>query len=223
MTLNQERVAAGLCGRCGKRPHRADGTWCEPCVVKRKRDRDRRRDEGQCQHCSKPAEIGKTQCAQCSDKRAIKRHPNTCIAKWCRTPAEIGKAYCTKHLARSLTNVGWAVKERAAAKRKATISPIYRAQRGRCAGCRLPLPIRLLAIDHIIPKSMGGGNEPRNLQLLCSYCNSAKHAGAHADLLAALRARGIIDAAGNNIEGRRFGIICTTLAERVLASIRPYK
>ena len=29
-------------------------------------------------------------------------------------------------------------------------------------------------IDHIVPKSRGGGNEDDNLQLLCSTCNSRK-------------------------------------------------
>lgn len=33
-----------------------------------------------------------------------------------------------------------------------------------------------LTIDHVLPKSQGGTNDIRNLQLLCQDCNSAKGA-----------------------------------------------
>ena len=31
-------------------------------------------------------------------------------------------------------------------------------------------------IDHIIPKSLGGGNDRHNLQCICKYCNRSKRA-----------------------------------------------
>ena len=34
---------------------------------------------------------------------------------------------------------------------------------------------RVLVIDHVLPKSKGGGNEYDNLQTLCSNCHSIKH------------------------------------------------
>lgn len=36
-----------------------------------------------------------------------------------------------------------------------------------------------LSIDHIIPRSRGGGNEVENLQTLCRSCNSSKGAKCH--------------------------------------------
>lgn len=36
------------------------------------------------------------------------------------------------------------------------------------------LKLRMVTIEHLLPVSKGGGNEPENLALLCSFCNSAK-------------------------------------------------
>lgn len=36
-----------------------------------------------------------------------------------------------------------------------------------------------LTLDHIIPKSAGGTNALRNLQLLCRGCNEAKGSGGY--------------------------------------------
>jgi hypothetical protein len=41
----------------------------------------------------------------------------------------------------------------------------------KCVNCEIESD---LAIDHILPVSRGGTNEPRNLQLLCGRCNSSK-------------------------------------------------
>ena len=45
---------------------------------------------------------------------------------------------------------------------------------GRCALCGATNQERLLDVDHIRPRSKGGGNEYANLQVLCSKCNRAK-------------------------------------------------
>ncbi len=47
-------------------------------------------------------------------------------------------------------------------------------QKNVCAGCQYPLPLHVLTIDHIAPRSKGGGNQAKNIQLLCSKCNSIK-------------------------------------------------
>ena len=53
---------------------------------------------------------------------------------------------------------------------------LYEEQGGRCAAgrCSADLPLRLLEVDHIVPRSAGGGNEIDNFQLLCSWCNKVK-------------------------------------------------
>ncbi len=51
---------------------------------------------------------------------------------------------------------------------------LARLQLDTCAGCQYTLPSHVLTIDHILPKSKGGGNQAKNIQLLCSTCNSIK-------------------------------------------------
>lgn len=52
---------------------------------------------------------------------------------------------------------------------------IRKAQRGRCAMCRIKLCGKG-HLDHIIAISKGGTNWPRNLQFLCRDCNLRKNA-----------------------------------------------
>lgn len=60
------------------------------------------------------------------------------------------------------------------------IKCIFRAQKGRCAYCRVQLG-KNYHIDHIMPLARGGSNYPNNIQLLCPRCNTAKHANHPAD------------------------------------------
>ena len=50
----------------------------------------------------------------------------------------------------------------------------YEDQRGMCAGCDRYMRIEEFEVDHIVPKSKGGGNELDNLQVLCHLCNNWK-------------------------------------------------
>ena len=68
---------------------------------------------------------------------------------------------------------------------------LYGQQEGHCAGCDVLFDIRNLAVDHIVPRSKGGGHNIENLQLLCGGCNSMKGAGAQEEFLAALKRAGI--------------------------------
>ena len=127
-----------------------------------------------------------------NDKRYAKRKAAG-ICHGCGKPARKGKVQCVKCAAKG--------KARYAKHRAAATSGMYVAQGGKCAACRglAPSP-RWLTIDHIVPRKKGGGDNPSNLQLLCHYCNSVKHARPQSALIAHLREQGIIDAAGNNIE-----------------------
>jgi site-specific DNA-methyltransferase (adenine-specific) len=51
---------------------------------------------------------------------------------------------------------------------------LYKEQNCLCNGCKTQFEIRNLEIDHIIPKSKGGGDYYENYQLLCSACNRMK-------------------------------------------------
>ena len=51
---------------------------------------------------------------------------------------------------------------------------LYKEQNSLCNGCKTQFDIRNLEIDHIIPKSKGGGDYYENYQLLCSACNRMK-------------------------------------------------
>ena len=51
---------------------------------------------------------------------------------------------------------------------------LYREQKGKCKACGQDFECRNLEIDHIIPKSKGGGDYYENYQLLCGNCNRIK-------------------------------------------------
>ncbi len=51
---------------------------------------------------------------------------------------------------------------------------LYKLQGALCNGCEDKLDMRHFEIDHIIPKSKGGGNYYENYQLLCGNCNRVK-------------------------------------------------
>jgi len=51
---------------------------------------------------------------------------------------------------------------------------LFKEQNGLCNGCKAQFEIRNMEIDHIIPKSKGGGDYYENYQLLCGSCNRIK-------------------------------------------------
>jgi len=51
----------------------------------------------------------------------------------------------------------------------------------RCELCGVAADERALDVDHILPKSLGGTDEPHNLQALCWQCNANKGAGDDTD------------------------------------------
>lgn len=53
---------------------------------------------------------------------------------------------------------------------------IYERDGGKCRYCGKPLELREMHVDHIIPKSKGGGNAESNLACSCAECNRSKGA-----------------------------------------------
>ncbi|GFR75416.1 methyltransferase [Elysia marginata] len=51
---------------------------------------------------------------------------------------------------------------------------LFAEQKGACNACAIELNIQNFEVDHIIPKSKGGGDYYENYQLLCGNCNRIK-------------------------------------------------
>ena len=51
---------------------------------------------------------------------------------------------------------------------------LFKDQKGLCNGCRNKFDLRHLEVDHVVPKSKGGGDHYENYQLLCGHCNRTK-------------------------------------------------
>ena len=69
---------------------------------------------------------------------------------------------------------------------------LYASQQGQCLGCKHKLPLHVLTIDHITPRSRGGVDAIGNLQLLCHTCNAIKGNRTMEYLKGQLQVRGIM-------------------------------
>ncbi len=69
---------------------------------------------------------------------------------------------------------------------------LYRSQNGKCAGCEYELPLHVLTIDHIRPRSRGGLDAIGKLQLTCHTCNAIKGNRDMGYLKQQLQIRGIL-------------------------------
>ena len=96
-------------------------------------------------------------------------------------PCRYAKLGCTEPCAKSSSacreHARQDAKRRAARKRTKLIEMLSDRQLGTCLWCFLPLRPEELSgthIDHVIPVSLGGPDEPWNWQLLHGPCNQAK-------------------------------------------------
>jgi 5-methylcytosine-specific restriction endonuclease McrA len=55
-----------------------------------------------------------------------------------------------------------------------------------CHYCYLPINLTLAHVDHMPPRSGGGGNEPENLAFACAPCNLSKGARTESEWIDAL-------------------------------------
>ena len=63
---------------------------------------------------------------------------------------------------------------------------LFGQQEGRCNGCKMDFPYKVLEVDHVVARSRGGTDHMENLQLLCSQCNRIKGNRDQAFLMAQL-------------------------------------
>ena len=69
---------------------------------------------------------------------------------------------------------------------------LYASQNRKCIGCEYELPLHVLTIDHITPRSRGGLDTITNLQLMCHTCNAIKGDRSMQYLREQLHKRGIL-------------------------------
>lgn len=53
-------------------------------------------------------------------------------------------------------------------------SELFQKRRGRCSYCDARMSYEEATLDHVTPRSQGGGNTRDNLRLSCKTCNGLK-------------------------------------------------
>jgi hypothetical protein len=103
--------------------------------------------------------------AEYTARPGIKGRMKQTHAEWYKAHPEAGGVYVRNRKARKLNAGG--------EHNIADIQRLFILQKGKCVVCRTKLT--KYHVDHIMPLSLGGGNGPGNLQLLCPSCNLSKH------------------------------------------------
>lgn len=178
------------CGECGKRirahARSRPNPTCQQCRRRMEDERQRGERPRVCRDCgsewygSKPT----AQCGSCRYARAKARaiaDGRECLD--CGKPATHGK-YCTTHYTfrfrkqqDKLRNRFWISDEKRLA--------IYERDGWTCRLCNVAVRSRFEwtpdspTLDHIVPRSLGGGHEETNLRTACWRCNSSR--GARVD------------------------------------------
>lgn len=102
-------------------------------------------------------------------------------AKYRAAHPDLDRIYKQNRIARLRQNGGGALSP-------GLVERLFKLQKGRCACCGHPLGYKY-HIDHIMPLSLGGVNEDRNIQLLKNTCNHEKWAKHPIDFM---RSRGFL-------------------------------
>ncbi len=100
-------------------------------------------------------------------RRANPEHYRECVRQWKAANPEADRIYVNNRRVRKLGNGGTHT--------RADVAEIFKAQKGRCAYCKVKLG-KKREVDHIKPVARGGTNNRSNLQILCAPCNSKKRA-----------------------------------------------
>ena len=181
------RVARGgyatvPCTSCGKGMHKSSSTSSTPmCSECRKVRLETWRAEGRpCATCGRvTGRVSKTQCLRCEMAKAA----TPCTVRTCERPS-LAKGMCSTHYSwywralRGDTNGRgtWIMPSRRLS--------IYERDDWTCKICGEPVDRdadvgdnMAPSLDHIIPRSRGGGHESENLRTAHRVCNSRRGAG----------------------------------------------
>ena len=90
---------------------------------------------------------------------------NISVSLWAKTHRIARRTHWQNYKARKLKNGGIFTKQE--------IDNLMKIQQGKCVNCQCDIS-KKYHIDHIMPLSLGGRNDIKNLQLLCPHCNLVK-------------------------------------------------
>src|SRR5258708_16498057 len=123
-------------------------------------------------------------CKRVFDQKRVQEHPNYARQWRQENPDKVEeqrKKWRKEHPDRTLELNRVGQRARRARERNArgthTVQDIqsqYERQKGRCYYCKCTLP-KQYHVDHVIPLSRGGSNDPSNLVIACRRCNESKH------------------------------------------------
>lgn len=180
----------GLCQACGQQP--ANGrTRCEKCATKardaRRAKADVKRRNGICTKCfAQPVLPGMSFCAGCLEtQRLYKRRLESSrvqaglCGKCGKSPFVPHRVYCSLCILKAT-----AKRTLGTSARWPELQAILDKQDNCCPYFGVPIEIgRDAELDHIVPRSKGGTNDPSNLQFIHAWANAWKLAASEEEFL----------------------------------------
>lgn len=109
------------------------------------------------QNSKKPKSQNTGKCVRCSKSLEDKKSHAIYCSKTCKS-----MDHNFKHRSKTRTT---------STARRASI---YKRDGGRCYLCQKELDAKSFHLDHLIPVSRGGSNEPNNLAVACPSCNKSR-------------------------------------------------
>jgi len=188
----QALIDAGRCSSCGSGSVVVGRKTCKPCQARSKSNSVTRRRAckatGRCVACGFPTD--KKLCKPCQDKKVVSerarrdslRSQGKCV--WCTGERDTPKGSlcsycCLKGAARSWLD---------GAHRADDLKQLLEDQNFKCPYTGRSLEIgRNAVIDHINPRSRGGGGDLKNLQWVDDEVNRAKTSMTHEEFIALCR------------------------------------
>ncbi len=170
------RYADGLYHMC-KTCDNAGDKQCPACLNWYPRsivyfNRDKGRKDGLCHHCK--------ECSKKKTKKHYKEHPEY-YQEYTKTHVEQINQHTRNYHRTHVKEILLLNRNREIRRKGAQgtytaqdIQKQYANQKGKCYYCHIKMG-RDYHVDHVIPLSRGGSNDPSNLVLACPHCNLSKN------------------------------------------------